>query len=463
MASVNRESIGNLHEKLTVKLEKSDYLPAFEKEVRSFSKKANIPGFRKGMVPAGMIRKMYGKELFTDVVTKAAENELRTFLIEEKADIFGQPLFLNDEENLPKIEMNDPQDYEFTFEIGLRPEVKVDIPDDAAVTFYKVQVKPEDIEQRIDSFQSQFGELQEAESVASPEHIVFITIAETDDEGNVKEDGFADDTSLYVKVFTEEFQKELQGKKKDDVLTGKLHAILDPEKFPAVYEKMKLDPKNAEEAASPVQIRITAVNTLDKAPLDEELYKKAFPSKEITTEEAFRQAVAEDEQKYWDDAASNYLQHELHHILTDIPVSLPDEFLKKMINDPEHPETDEEIDARYPAFAKQLSWSLISDKIVQDHKLEVSREELREDIGNEIKQYLGGASPAGDDGWIDSYIDRVMEDKKQIEQRYDKLLGTKIFDWARTAVPVQEKEVSQEEFSKIVKEHNEQHSEEHQH
>ena len=115
MATVSKENIGQLHEKLTVKLEKTDYLPTFEKALKEYSKKANIPGFRKGMVPAGLIKKMYGPSLFTDEVLKSVDRELIGYLQNEKLDIFAQPLPLNDD--LGQLDVNNPLDYTFHFEV----------------------------------------------------------------------------------------------------------------------------------------------------------------------------------------------------------------------------------------------------------------------------------------------------------------------------------------------------------
>ena len=115
MATVSKENIGQLHEKLTVKLEKTDYLPTFEKALKENSKKANIPGFRKGMVPAGLIKKMYGPSLFTDEVLKSVDRELIGYLQNEKLDIFAQPLPLNDD--LSQLDVNNPLDYTFHFEV----------------------------------------------------------------------------------------------------------------------------------------------------------------------------------------------------------------------------------------------------------------------------------------------------------------------------------------------------------
>ena len=117
MATVTRNSFGLLHDKLVVKVTKEDYFPSFDKKLKEYSKTANIPGFRKGMVPAGMIKKMYGSSIFTDEVLKAVEKELYSYLTTEKPDVFGQPLPL--ESDLSKMDINNPSDYEFGFEIGL--------------------------------------------------------------------------------------------------------------------------------------------------------------------------------------------------------------------------------------------------------------------------------------------------------------------------------------------------------
>src|SRR6187551_2052113 len=119
MATVTKENIGLLNEKITLKLEKTDYLPTFEKSLKDHSKKANIPGFRKGMVPAGMIKKMYGASLFNDEVLKTVEKELFAYLNQEKPEIFAQPLPIATE--IKSLDMNNPSEYEFDFEIGLKP------------------------------------------------------------------------------------------------------------------------------------------------------------------------------------------------------------------------------------------------------------------------------------------------------------------------------------------------------
>lgn len=141
MATVTRENIGLLNDKLTVKIQKEDYLPSFQSAVKDYSKKANIPGFRKGMVPAGMVKKMYGASIFYEEVIKAVEKHIGEYLSTEKPDIFAQPLPIASD--LRKLDMNNPEDYDFNFEIGLKPDFQIPDLHTAPLTLHKVAVTDE--------------------------------------------------------------------------------------------------------------------------------------------------------------------------------------------------------------------------------------------------------------------------------------------------------------------------------
>src|SRR5260221_361714 len=137
MATISRENIELLNDKLTVNLNKQDYMPSFEKSLKTYAKNANIPGFRKGMIPSGLIKKMYGQSVFTEEVLRTVEKELNEYMTKEKLDIFAQPLpYENDSRQL---DMNKPEDYAFAFEIGLKPDLNIDL-DNLSGTFYKIQV-----------------------------------------------------------------------------------------------------------------------------------------------------------------------------------------------------------------------------------------------------------------------------------------------------------------------------------
>src|SRR6478672_10670925 len=147
MATVVRENIGLLNDKLTVKISKDDYFPSFEKKLKDYSKTANIPGFRKGMVPAGMIKKMYGAGIFNDEVLRSVETELYKWLNEEKPEIFAQPLPLNND--LGGLDMNNPKDVEFGFEIGLKPAFEIPALSKAKLTNHVVEINDAMIDEEI--------------------------------------------------------------------------------------------------------------------------------------------------------------------------------------------------------------------------------------------------------------------------------------------------------------------------
>src|SRR5204862_550468 len=159
MATITRESIGLLNDKLTLKLERKDYLPAFEKALKEYSKKANIPGFRKGMVPSGLIKKMYGPSLFTDEVLKSVDRELISYLQNDKIDIFAQPLPV--ESDVRQLDVNNPADYTFHFEIGMKPEFQLPDLGKAHIIRHVVTITDEMINNEITRLQNRYGNMKD--------------------------------------------------------------------------------------------------------------------------------------------------------------------------------------------------------------------------------------------------------------------------------------------------------------
>lgn len=453
MANVTREQIGELHDRISVKIDKQDYLPKFEKDVKEFRKKANMPGFRKGMVPAGVIRKMYGNEFYQEAVIGSAEKELQNYLEKEKLEIFGQPIMA--EGNTPVLDAKTPSEYEFKFEVGLKPEIKVDLTSLKKPIFYKIKVKPEDIQSRVDGLQTQFGKLNEVDSIENGDNIIKVQITQTDEQGQPVEGGISSEQSLYLKVFSDNFQKELTGRKKDDLMQGKLGDIVNDEKYPAVFDNLNIAHDDVAKKETTVSVKIISVNVLEKHPVDEELFKKAYPLKNISTEDELRKTLEEDEQKEWDKVASDQCDHELFHSLMETSANLPEEFLKKLLRVTESGKSEEEITNEIPSFLSNLKWSLIVNQVSKDGGLQVSTDELKEDVRNELKRYFGVDSMDSPEySWTDSYVDRALSDKDQLESRFYKLRVQKVFDWVRSKVTPEEKEISSEDFLKLREEHH---------
>lgn len=453
MASVTKENIGDLHDKLTVKVSKEDYLTSFEKTIKDYSKKANIPGFRKGMVPVGMVKKMYGSSVFYDEVIKSVEKELQEYLVKEKPAIFAQPLPM--ENDLRNLDMNKPDDYEFPFEIGLKPEVTLKALSTAKPVFYKIKTTPEMVSEEIEKLITKNGELKDAETVSAPENVLNVLFEESDADGNVAENGISKDNSILLKYFSEDYQKKLRDKKTGDWVVLQLKEGFPEKEREWILSDLGLDKEDSSSIEKYFKMTITKIGLVEKKELNEEFFNQVFPGKELKTEENFRKTLEEEIQKQWDAAAHNQVQDQLYHTLIDTPLQFPDTFLKRWIEiGGEKQKTKEEVENEYPQFVNQLKWTLISDKIIKDNNLDVSEEELRNSMKEEIMRYFGQMNLGEDASWIESYIDRMMKDEKQIDSTYRRLITEKVFSWLESQVTPEEKEITSEEFLALQHHHH---------
>ncbi len=437
MAIVTKENISELHEKLTLKLEKSDYLPSFEKSLKEYSKKANIPGFRKGMVPSGLIKKMYGPSLFTDEVLRSVDRELIKYMETDKLDIFAQPLPV--EMDIRQLDVNNPTDYVFHFEVGMKPGFKLPDLDKAKTIRYVVTVTDEMIDSEIARLQNRYGNMKDQDVVATDDNVLNVQFTEADENGNAIEGGIAKDKSLLVKYFKEDYRNTLHGKTIND---------------------LGLDKNDSSVAQKHFKIHITKIGLLEKKELNEEFFAQLYPGKEVKTEADFRNKIKEEIQAYWNNQAKNQIHDQAYHELVDhTEIKFPEGFLKKWMktqgdssaNQP--PKTDEEIEKEFPVFLNQLKWTLISDKIVQDNAIQVQPDEIRNFVKQQLFSYMGSGNLSDNQPWVNDYIEKMMKDRKYVEDAYARIQTQKIFEWTETQVKPAEKEISAEEFTKLVETH----------
>ena len=453
MATIKKESIGDLHDKLTVKVSKEDYYPSFEKAIKDYSKKANIPGFRKGMVPAGMVKKMYGSSIFYDEVVKSVEKELQEYLKTEKPRIFAQPLPM--ETDLRNLDMSNPSDYDFPFELGIKPELSLDALTSAKPVLYKVHVTTAMVNEEIEKLVTKHGDMKDADEVTAPENVLNVKFEESDSEGNPVPDAASKENSILVKYFAEDFRRQLYSKTKDEFIILQLKDVFPEKEREWILSDLGLDKDDPASLEKYFKMTITKIGLVEKKELNEDFFNLIFPSKEIKTEDNFRKALQEEMQQQWDGVSRGQMHDQLYHILLDSPLQLPDEFLKRWIAvGGERKKTAEEVEAEYPVFTNQLKWTLISDKILNENKIDVSEEELRENMKVEIMRYFGQMNLGEDTQWIDSYINRMMKDEKQVDSSYRKIITEKLFNWLETQVSPVEKETTPEELLAMQHHHH---------
>jgi trigger factor len=454
MATVARDNIGLLNDKITIKVSKEDYFPSFEKKLKEYSKTVNMPGFRKGMVPAGLIKKMYGPSIFTDEVLKTVEKELYTYLETEKPEIFAQPLALD--ADIRSMDVNNPDDYEFGFEIGLKPAFEIAPLGKAKITMNKVNVTDEMLQEEVSGIQAKGGKVNEVEAIESDETEIAILFAECEKEGTIIEEGIQKEVAVLLKDFSSAGQKQLKGKKKEDTLIIQLSKALEEDKLDIVLNQLGLEKDDKTAAKKFFQLTIVKIAVIEKRELDEAFFKEVFPGTTIATEEESRNKLKQEIEQYWDGQSRNQLHDQLYHyLLDDTKIEFPAEFLKRWLQTgSEQRKTAQQAEEEYPTFCNQLKWTLISDKLIKENDLQVKPEELKASMRAEVMRYFSQMSIMGDDtSWLDTYVDQMMKDEKQVDATYRRLITDNLFKYVESQVKPAEKLVTVEELAAMQHHH----------
>ena len=451
MATVTRENIGTLHDKITVKLTREDYWPSFEKSLKQYAKQANVPGFRKGMVPSGMIRKMYGPSIFGDEVFRTAGRQLEEYLQNEKLSIFAQPMVMSgDKLNL---DMNNPGEVDFNFEIGVKPEFEITaLKNKAALTRYKINVSDKMLEDEIERITRRYGKVEDQDTVSSNNDIIYATYEACGADGNVSEDAQKIEDTVLLEKLPSKLQTQLMGKKAGSSLVIRPADIAEGDELQAFLK----DPLKAgtEAAEQYYKLTITKVGLLIPRQLDQELFMQVFPNDVVADEADFKERIGKELSKEYDRISKERLHNEIYEMLvhgTDI--HLPVNFLKRWMKEgQDKPKSETEVEREFPSFDHQLRWTLISDKLILDNGINVSREDVMEDIKGRVLSYFGMDSDE-DAPWLESYMQKVVKDEKTIDETYRRMLFDRLFQWLEAQFDIAEQEIAEEEFFKLPDAH----------
>ena len=458
MATVTRENIGTLHDKLTVKLAKDDYMPNFEKTLKHYAKTANVPGFRKGMVPSGMIRKMYGQSVFNEEVIRTAGKKLEDYMTGEKISIFAQPMILPNPD-MARLDMNKPEEIDFAFEIGLKPEFEVPaIKNKTNLTRYKISVTDKMMDDEIERIKRRYGKVESQEAASDKEDIIYASYEQCDADGNVIDaDKKIEDTEVLDKM-PAKLKEMVMGKKAGDVITFRPADVCTEEELKAFLK----DPlKAGEEAAQHTyKLTISKVGKLIPQELGPELYAQVFQNVEVTDEADFKEKIKAELSREFDRITGERLHNEIFEMLVhNTPIHLPVAFLKRWMREGgEKPKSAEEVENEFGSFEHQLMWQLISDKLMHEQGISVSGEEVQKDIKTRVLAYFGlGPDDEAQAPWMDGYMAKVMKDEKMIDETYRRMLSAKLFQFLETQFTIEDKDIEEEAFFKLTDAHTAHH------
>ncbi len=436
---------------ISLKISAEDYAPAVEKELKAYRKTAQIKGFRPGKAPMGLIKKLAGNQIIMQELDKMVSDNLTKYLIDEKLDILGQPL--PSDEQKP-IDIENENEHEFLFEIGLAPEIDIEINEKIKVPYYKIQIDDKIIEDEIKRHQNQFAKAEKSKEVKGNSYLKG-DITQTDKDGNVITDGiFSADTVIAVDIIKDEKEKEkFLGAELDEIVNFDIKKA-----FPNNTEIagiLKIETSEVDNIDPYFNFYITEITTYTPAEINTELFDKVYGKDTVKSEDEYRNKIKEEIAKVYAEESEFRFAVDVKDILTEnAKVQLPDDFLKKWLKatDKEQKLTDDILEKEYPVFSKDTQWQLIKNKIATKQDFKVSEEELREESKKFTEaQFLQYGLPLGSisDEHMQDFINKNLEKQEDRNRFAEKVIENKVIDYIKENVKIQEKEVSLDDFKKL--------------
>lgn len=461
--NITKENTGKLTATIKIEISPEDYQEVVTKNLKEYQRKTNIPGFRPGKIPFGMVKKMYGKAVMADEVNKILTDKLSGYLTEEKLDILGNPL--PNKEKTKTALFEDGEILEFYFDLGLSPDFLLNLGSELEVDYYQIRVDDKMVDGYIEDTRKRNGNYTHPEVAGEADRL-------SGEAMELKADGLAAEGAEPKKIF---FSLD---KVKDKKVKAKLIALKKEEVIP--FKPLELF-ETVEEAAKQLNLpedalpnpdqkfsfKLTEITHMEPAELNTGFYAKVYPGETITTEEDFRERVRKDAVASFSGETDKLLFRDITKSLMDhTGMDLPDEFLKRWLYEHEgNKMSQEEIIQQFPAFAKSMKWQLIENRIIKEHEITVTEEEIRGYIHSymlrQVSQEFVDPEMAKK---YESIVDAFMQNSEQVQKINDQLFNAKLMGLMKEKVTLKPVEISYEEFIKLVSsthDHDDEHEHEH--
>ena len=438
---------------LTMTVEAADYQEQVEKTLKNYRRKAQVPGFRPGMVPMGMIKKQYGTAVKVDEVNKLMGEKLYEYIRENKIQMLGEPL--------PNQEKQVPQDFEkdaeltFVFDIAVAPEFKVELTNKDKIDYYKIKVDDKLIDDQVQMYQSQAGEFVKAE-VFSGNDTITGDLRELDAEGNTKEGGITTEGGMIMPAYIkDEDQKKLfDGCKPGDIITFNPKKAY-PDNDAEVAALLKVQKDDVKDLTADFSYQVTEIRHYQPAEVDQKLFDRVFGEGTVTDEKAFREKIVES-------IAPQLQQNSDYKFLLDIrqyvektvgDLQFPEALLKRMMLQNNQDKGVDYVEKNFEGSIKELKWHLIKEQIVAANNIKVEEADLKavakEVIRAQFAQY--GMSNVPDDV-LENYAAEQLKKRENVDNFVDRAVDMKLTEALKNVVKLNEKEVSLEDFNKQMQE-----------
>jgi trigger factor len=443
--NVIREDLNALNARLKVKVSPEDYQPKVSETLSKYRKTANIPGFRPGHAPMGMIQKQYGKSVLFDEVSKMVTDAINNYIYEEKLNLLGNPIPV--EENGFNGDFSNPTDFEFIYEIGFPPSIEVAINKKDSFDFEKVDVNQELINKQAEDIRRRYGKLVSTDEVQEKD-LILGRFVELNDDKSVKEGGIDHTSSISLEFLdSDDVRKLFVGKKVGDSIELNPDDVSKGPKDKAAMLGVKEDA--LENVGSLFSYTINEVKAMELAELNSDLFLKLYPDATVTNEEEFVARIKSDLEKMFEQDSDKKLYRTIYDSLMEkVNADFPDDFLKrwiKQVND--KPVTDEQIEAEYEGYRNMLKWQLIEKTLFDKHNLVIDQTELVNFTKHLLRtNYANYGIFEVDEEELTQSAMKFLQDKKQTDSIISRLAEDKLINLFKTEATLKEKLVSYEEF-----------------
>ena len=437
--NITKENIDALNAVIKVAIVADDYRAKVDQMLSDYRKKADIPGFRKGHVPMGMIKKQYEKSIMIDEVNKLLQDSLNKFLTEEKIDILGNPI--------PKIEKDfswDSEVFSFEFELGLAPQFEVDLTSKKKVTQYVISADDALIDKEVENLQSRYGKMSAVDVIKDKTNVTGTFVNE---EQQIENKSTINLSDLKGKANLKKFV----GNKVGDVIELKTKGLFsDDHKLEGA-----LGLSNDQIHGLDIKVSFTIEETteIELADLDQELFDKLFTDGSVKTVSELRKKIQEDAEKQFQQQADQQLLNSVTEYLIDnTSFDLPSAFLQKWLATAGEKElTPEQAVEEYNKSEKGLRYQLIQEKIIKDNDIKLDYEELKEYAKGFIRSQMaqfGNMNP--EDAELDDIANRILTNQEEAKKLQDQLLSQKLMTFYKEKMTFKIKKVTYEGFIKEV-------------
>lgn len=440
--NVTTKKTDDLNAILTVSIKEEDYREAVDKTLSDYRKKANIPGFRPGKVPAGLIKKQFGKSALIEEVNKILQQSVYEQIKKDELDILGSPLPVEED----NIDWDNLGDFDFHYELGLAPEFELKISTRTKMPYLKVVADEAMVDRYITDYARRFGTMSYPDTVEE-NAILKGDFVELKEDGSPKTGGINLNTTLALDAFTEKTQKELKGKKVGDSVEFTKESFKDDFRLAGV---LKVDEEVLADSSYKFSFTLTELSKIVPADLNQELFDKIFGEGTVKSEEEFKARIKEDAEKVFvGDSDRKFLMDVKEKLLEKTKFDLPETFLKKwMRTSGEKPLSEEEVEEQFPNMKEDMRWQIMQNRIISENKIEVKQDELvdftKQLVMQQMAQY--GQMPEGVD--LDQIAHNVLGNREEAERIGDQLFERKLMEFFKTSFKVEEKELSYDDFVK---------------